>query len=176
MMSASAHNGDVLKIRISRLSEGTHEYKFRSNPAELGLGENFKSDVEVDVRLDKAARQIYLRSDIRTSGRFECDRCLDEFGLSLSTKFNMMYVYDDLDTKRYPADEVQVLKPDTVEIDITDDVRQMIELSVPLKLLCAEECKGLCPRCGANWNHASCSCTGEEIDERWTKLKRAMKN
>jgi uncharacterized protein len=175
-MKTAANNSDLLKIRISRLSDGTHEYHFTSNPGEIGLEDNFKNSVTVDVRLDKASRQMYLRSDIRTSGSFQCDRCLEVFDQELSTHFNMMYVYDELDTKQFPADEVHVLSPDTVSIDIAEDVRQMVELSVPLKLLCREDCKGLCPRCGTNWNHESCTCAEEKGDSRWTKLKDVINN
>ena len=175
-MVPGMNNGDDMKIRISRLSEGLHEYHFSSDPSEIGLENNFKKAVEVDVTLDKASRQMYLKSDIRSSGLFQCDRCLAELEQFVSCHFNMFYVYDELDTGSHPADEVQVISPDTVYIDLTEDVRQMVTLAVPLKLLCKDDCKGLCPRCGTNWNHQSCSCNAEVDDSRWEGLRDAINN
>jgi uncharacterized protein len=57
-------------------------------------------------------------------------------------------------------------------IDLADDVRQTVVLAVPLKLLCKEECKGLCPRCGADLNKELCICPPEALDARWETLRR----
>ncbi len=157
-MKRILHSGELLKIRISQLANGLHQYHFSSNSSEIGLESNFKKAVLVDVSLDKATRQIYLKSDVVTSGFFQCDRCLDEFEQNVSSHFNMFYVYDELDSGRFPADEVQVISLDTLYIDLTEDVRQVVMLAIPLKLLCKEDCKGLCPQCGTNWNHRQCTC------------------
>jgi len=73
-------------------------------------------------------------------------------------------------------EEVQYLSPDTNIIDLGEDVRQFLILSLPLKILCREDCAGLCPVCGANRNRSSCSCTTEEGDPRWAELKRFLGN
>ena len=82
----------------------------------------------------------------------------------------MFYVFDDLEKEKYLEDEVQVLAPNTVHIDISDDIRQMILLSIPLKLLCNEDCKGLCPKCGKNRNNEQCDCREDQADPRWQGL------
>ena len=174
-MRKSESNKSELKIRISGLSSGIHEYHFSTAPADIGLDAQFSKPVEIDARLDKAARQIYLKVDIRTVGMFGCDRCLDEFERSLATGYTMFYLYDETESGRFPDDEVQIITPDTVTIDLREDVRQVLLLAVPLKLLCKEECKGLCPRCGTNWNHASCDCTQDMIDSRWSGLQNLSK-
>ena len=168
-------NKGELKIRISGLSSGIHEYHFLPSPTELGLDARFSKPVEVDAHLDKTSRQMYLKTDVRTVGMFDCDRCLDEFERPLSTRYTVFYLYDDSESGRFPDDEVQIINPDTATIDLTEDVRQMLMLAIPLKLLCTEECKGLCPRCGTNWNHASCNCTQEMIDSRWSGLQNLSK-
>ena len=48
-------------------------------------------------------------------------------------------------------------------LDLTDDVREDILLSLPLKFLCQEDCRGLCPHCGQNLNEGTCSC--QELDQ-----------
>jgi uncharacterized protein len=168
---------DEIKIRISGLSNGLHEYHFSSDPLDVGLKGSFTKPVVINAVIDKTPGQIYLKSDVTTSANFQCDRCLEEFDYEISTRCNMFYIYDELDAGKFSEDEVKVVSPDMVAIDFTDDVRQMILLAIPLKLLCREECSGLCPRCGTNWNNASCGCEqNEQTDPRWQGLQRLMKN
>jgi len=86
----------------------------------------------------------------------------------------MLYVFGGDSAEMAKADEVHVLSPDSAVIDLTEDVRQVVKISVPLKLLCTEECKGLCPRCGTNWNKSSCSCKNDAVDSRWEGLANLL--
>lgn len=157
------HN-ETIKIRVSQLSKGSHEYHFLSEPADLGLGENFKGKVQIDVVLDKTNNQFYLRAAIRSSGTFQCDRCIESFEHNLQTAYNKFYVFDELVAANYDPDEVEVINSDTQYIFLDNDIREMINLAVPLKLLCWENCKGLCPRCGTNWNYEQCACQQNSSD------------
>lgn len=169
-MNAKSMN-DTMKIRISQLPLGVHEYHFTSTPAKLGLENNFSSPVEIGVNVDKTPRQLFLKVNVTTSGTFQCDRCIEEFSLPLKNQYGVLYAYEESDTTKIPADEVRVITPDTVFIDLTDDVIEIVKLAVPLKLLCTEECKGLCPRCGKNRNYTTCDCKEEWVDSRWQGLE-----
>lgn len=160
-----------LRIRISGLSNGIHEYDFSANPSAIGLDGNFTAPVAIHIHLDKATHQIFFKADISTSGQFECDRCLEGFQQHLTTEYSMLYLYDAEAAAKYQQEEIQVITPDTVYIDPAEDIRQMVLLSVPLKLLCREECKGLCPHCGKNLNLASCTCETNTVDPRWDTLQ-----
>ena len=175
-MTNVTHNDGSMKIRISQLSRGVHEYHFSSDPATIGLEPAFRKSVLVEAVLEKTTRQLYLKADIHTTGHFQCDRCVEEFDYELSTKLNMFYVFDALETGKHHVDEVQVISPDTVHLDLTDDVRQTVTLAVPLKLLCRDECRGLCPHCGTNWNNYVCECKDEISDQRLTDLEKFLKN
>jgi len=174
-MEPQRHNGAV-RIRISQPSTGLHEYHLTSYPSDIGLESNFKKMVDIKVALDKTPRQIFLKAHIHSSGVFTCDRCVDEFEQHIENSYTMFYVYHDLDPGKYDAHEVQVISPDTAYIDLTEDIRQTIMLAVPLKLLCREECKGLCPRCGTNLNHEMCSCQVETENSHWQDLKDLLNN
>jgi uncharacterized protein len=166
-----AQAGDELKIRISQLSYGLHEYHFRADSGEIGLDSNFNRAVNVDATLDKSPRQLLLRAEVKTGGRFQCDRCLEEFEQSLSSHYSMVYVFDHADSASLPPDEMQVIGVDTPSIDLAEDVRQVVLLSVPLKLLCREDCKGLCPHCGANRNERGCDCRETNDNPQWRGLE-----
>ena len=56
-------------------------------------------------------------------------------------------------------------------LDIGEYVRTAVILELPSRFLCREECKGLCPKCGADLNAATCSCGDKEPDPRWDALK-----
>ncbi len=160
-----------MKINVSKLSEGIHEYGLTAEPAEIGLGEQFHETVHVAVMLDKSSRQIHLRARVTTTGCFLCDRCIEEFQIQLGNSYDMYYIAGESDRSLYDVDEVHVVPPDVNEIDIGEDVRQIVMLAVPQKLLCMESCAGLCPRCGRNLNRERCTCKVEEIDPRWDKLR-----
>jgi len=175
-MKSKKHGVSGIQIRISGLSNGVYEYHFSVEPRDLLLEENFRTKVEVNTHLEKTSRQLILRTKIQTSALFQCDRCLVEFQKPLSAEYSMVYVYHETEGGPYNPEEVSVISHDTVSIDLAEDVRQLIVLSVPLKLLCSEKCKGLCPHCGCDFNTQSCSCTIEEtIDPRWQGLKDLLK-
>jgi uncharacterized protein len=165
-----------MKIHVGGLSEGIHRYRFEVKASELGLGDNFSKEVAVDAVIEKTGNQLFLSASIATAGTFDCDRCTTQFEAPLSPSYTMHYISKDSDSAQYGPDEVQILLPGESLIDISEDIRQMILLSVPLKLLCRNDCAGLCPHCGRNLNLGPCACKDETIDSRWEKLRRLQSN
>jgi uncharacterized protein len=165
-----------MKINISNLSEGIHEYEFEESPFSVKLDERFSKEVFVKAELEKRRRQLFLTGHVKTSGKFVCDRCLTEFEKDLSVDYRMTYVYNRNDAGEIDQDEIIVIHPSTNEIEIDEDVRQYILISVPLKLICKENCAGLCATCGKNLNYETCTCSEDEIDPRWKKLIKSQKS
>ncbi len=165
-----------MKIQIGGMSEGIHRYRFQVASDMLQLGGQFLNDIVIDATLDKSNAQILLTASIQAAARFECDRCVSPFERALSTTYTMLYVTEGSDTDQLDPAEVQVIPAGLHVIDITEDVRQSVLLAVPLKLLCSENCKGLCPTCGQNLNTGNCSCAHEESDSRWEGLRRLRTN
>ncbi len=162
-----------MKINISNLSQGTHDYELSKSATDLGLAEDFLGDVTARVMLEKSSRQILLRAHIAANAVFHCDRCLEEFRKEITPTLQTLYVWNAADEPGKEDEEVRALPPDANMIDISADVREIVVLNVPLKLLCKEECAGLCQHCGKNLNNAAngeCDCAPNEIDPRWNKL------
>ncbi len=160
-----------MRIQIGSLSEGTHEYHFEVDAADITLGDGLVNPVKIDATLDKTGKQLFLRARIQTSGAFYCDRCTAQFDLVLTPEYRMNYVADETDAQGFDPSEVQILPPGLPIIDLADDVRQTVLLSIPLKLLCRKECRGLCPRCGKDLNSGPCGCPAGETDTRWDGLR-----
>ncbi|MEX1139794.1 MAG: DUF177 domain-containing protein [Bacteroidota bacterium] len=161
-----------LRINISKLSEGEHRYSLSTEPPDIGLDDRFDRNVEVEVLVEKANRQFLLYAETRTHGKFVCDRCLEEFPQERESEYSVVYMQsgdppDDLQQ----GHEIIYLPQDVNIIDLGEDVRQYLILSLPLKMLCKDDCAGLCPVCGTNRNTKPCSCTVDETDPRWATLK-----
>jgi uncharacterized protein len=72
------------------------------------------------------------------------------------------------------ADDIHYIAPDTKEIDITGEIRDTVLLTLPMKVLCSEDCRGLCAGCGANLNSESCRCAAPPADPRWEALRKLL--
>ena len=123
-----------MKINISNLSEGGHQYEFNEDPSSLELDERFSKPVLVKVELERRRTQLFLLGHISTTGKFVCDRCLGDFDKEVSITYRMTYVYDMSSRPRGSTEEerdrseVTVLDRGANEIDIDEDVRQYILL------------------------------------------------
>lgn len=161
-----------MKIRIAQLSEGHHSFDFVQTPAQLGVESNaiFSKQIDVHLELDRR-RHIAVVGTVRTTGHFVCDRCLDEFDRIVEDDFRMVFTSDPDFALGEEGEELVFISPNTEELDFTMDARDALLLAVPMKLLCSESCRGLCPRCGANLNRETCTCSVHETDPRWQVLK-----
>ncbi len=165
-----------LRINISRLAQGTHHWALETEPVNIGLDTRFNKTVKVQATLEKTSRQLYLQVEFTTGGLFTCDRCLDEFQKNITNKYKMVYVSSDQAAKEVDRGEIQIISLDTSFIDLGEDVRQYSILALPQKLLCQENCEGLCPTCGTNLNRTKCECQTQEIDSPWEVLKNLFEN
>ncbi len=165
-----------LTINISRLSEGAHQYDLETESKNLGLDARFVERVVVHAALEKSGRQIRLKADLRAKGEFTCDRCLDEFEQDLLTHYEIVYFTEEEIARGESDEEVQYISADTTTLDLGEDVRQFLILAVPQKILCRDDCRGLCPVCGSNRNKVDCKCAEKAMDPRWEALKKMSLN
>ncbi len=124
-------------------------------------------------------QDIRLVGDFSTSLELNCARCLDVVIRDIGKGFDLLYRPQGSDAGR---DELTVTQ---AEADIgyykgdglllEDVLREQVLLAVPIKVVCSEQCKGLCPRCGRNLNHEGCTCPEPIPDPRWTALKDIKK-
>lgn len=160
-----------MKIKISGLGDGENKYNFISSASEIGLDDDFDKEVKVDVILRKSIRQYYLDVECKAQKKSTCDRCLADFNLHIDCSFKLVYTYDQSFSDP-DLDDVKFLNFQDTEFEIDDDVRQMIMLNIPLKLLCSENCKGLCLKCGKNLNESDCGCEQDNINPKFDELKK----
>jgi uncharacterized protein len=120
-------------------------------------------------------KDIRLNGDL--SGGFElaCARCLEPVGQKLERKFDLLYRPLGADAGReelsVTAAEAEVGYYQGDGLLLEDALREQVLLAIPLKVICHEDCKGLCPHCGKNLNLEQCSCVEPVEDPRWAALK-----
>lgn len=161
-------------IKLAQLKEGTHIFEGKDDIKSIGLDEKiFFGDVFTKVIIDKRGQNYYIKIKSNVTGKFNCDRCLDKFNKSIISESKLIYTEDKtlVDSTEEEKDEIRYLRPEDTDVDLSEDIRQYLFLSVPVKMLCRDECKGLCPKCGKNLNFDKCECKKELIDPRWEKLK-----
>ena len=165
----------ILRINISKLSEGAHQHSLQVAPGEIGLDSRFTREVCVEAALENTSRQLYVQAEFKTGGVFTCDRCLEEFEREVSSRFGIVYVAEGR-AEVIEDEDMRVLSPDANYIDLDEDVRQYAILALPQKTLCTEDCAGLCPTCGTNLNRARCECRNEAVDSPLSGLQKFTKN
>lgn len=104
----------------------------------------------------------------------ECDRCLEPVAIPLKRDFDLFYMPAETHADKSGEMELQERDLDMSffydeRIDVDELVLEQIELSLPTRILCQENCQGLCSQCGTNLNFEKCNCQ-PEIDPRWQAL------
>lgn len=125
--------------------------------------------VEIDLDLTNVGLGVLVKGKVRGVLIASCTRCLDKF------EHPLIVHLEELFTKGKVGGEKEKLVIANEKIDIGPLIDQSIILGIPIKLLCQDDCKGLCPSCGQNLNKEPCVCKEIPIDIRWTKLKDYFK-
>jgi uncharacterized protein len=165
-----------MKIPILHLSDGIHHFEQTVNSRSLNFSrqEVYPNPIFLAVEINKFGKNIQCRVVIRTTAHYICDRCLEQFDKPFDVQFEMLFHVgkDDLETTE---EDVVILPVETVEVDLAERITENLVLEIPMKSLCREGCKSICPHCGANLNYEPCECGEEPIDPRWEKLKDLLK-
>jgi uncharacterized protein len=158
-----------MMIKISNLSDGIHYLTFEGDINELECKEPFAGKYLTEIKLTKLHNRIILDIDLKTQACFDCDRCGVNFIGNLQNKFQMVYLSGD-SPEDSASDNIIYLPPDADKIKLNKEFRDYAILSIPMKKLCKEDCKGLCYSCGKNLNNDSCKCEDKQVDIRWKPL------
>lgn len=165
-------------IKITGISEGTHSYRFDDSVNKLGLGNPFSGNITADIELNKSHNQVILNVDMKAAAVFECDRCTKVFEQQLGSVYKVVYFFGSEPVNSIDSNIIY-LPPDADKINIAPEMRDYAVLSIPMKRLCREDCRGLCPKCGTDLNEAECGCEKDNSENRWlplTDLKSKLNN
>ena len=155
-----------MSINIAKANQGEF-YHFKltikaNNDILSGLLAKFDSDIEVEGTFVVDNDNVYIDSNLEYSIIFQCDRCLadvkKDFSVRCMASFYML-----------GEEAVDGYYPYTNNlVDMTLPVQQEIVLNLPTRVLCSQDCKGLCSVCGKNLNEGSCDCNESQNIENYT--------
>jgi uncharacterized protein len=95
--------------------------------------------------------------------------------LPVKADFTLEYIsgseYESSGTAELTEAELSVSVFDGKALDVDEIVKEQVLLAVPTRMLCREDCKGICPECGTDRNTGECDCVTNDIDPRWAALK-----
>jgi len=134
--------------------------------------------VQGNVSLVRTNRGILVKATLNTGVEVNCSRCLNLFRAPLTLEIEEEYfpvINIESGISLSLPDEPGCFTIDEQHIlDLTEAVRQYALLAIPMKLLCRENCAGLCPTCGHDLNQGPCNCSSQEIDYRWSRLSKLL--
>jgi len=146
-------------IEVRSLNEGLNETKLIVPASALAI-EPLKEDVKVQLKLFKTGEKLTAKGDVTFVLMPECSRCLTEFRKEFTENLDVFFIpgFSESKEKGLSEDEVKTLFYGSKGIDLLPVIRDTILLSMPMKPLCSEDCKGLCFKCGKNLNEGPCGC------------------
>ncbi|MET0153397.1 MAG: DUF177 domain-containing protein [Candidatus Binatia bacterium] len=170
-----------MKIRVVDIKETEKSAAFVEDVREInealgGTGPvdyQFRGGVPVDVSFYRLGSDLFFRGRFRSEVSGTCARCLESYSFALGKEFTFV-----LKPLNAAAAEAELTEEDLSfsfyegdEVNLAPLVRETLLLALPTKPLCREDCRGLCPRCGANRNGAECGCREEWRDPRLEVLR-----
>ena len=181
-----------MQLDLTRFREAETPFARQFEPAALAAADDqfrMLGPVELVMTVRKDDDLYQLVGQIRASLELACSRCLEPFAFPVDTPFDLRYLPQHMNTAGGgEADEDEDGEAEEVggddlttafyrddQIDLAQLVREQIYLTLPMKPLHREDCKGLCPQCGANLNETTCDCQPGWEDPRLAPL-RELKN
>jgi uncharacterized protein len=128
--------------------------------------------VRVTGRLSAAGQgRFYLHAQLEGAVALECRRCLTDVRAPVAEEMHLVFAEEG---DEEAADDPDVYRFDSrePELDIRPAIREQWLLSAPSYAQCSDDCKGLCPTCGADLNTTTCECAPAAGDPRWEVLRQ----
>jgi uncharacterized protein len=131
--------------------------------------------VAVNFVLTHEDGDLHVDGRVETNIRFRCSRCTKEFSKPFSASFDLTYLpqpkWSNEDAEiELKYEEMEIAYYDGVALDVNLMILEQIELAMPMKFVCREDCRGLCYKCGADLNEGACLCKNEETESRMSVL------
>lgn len=137
---------------------------------------------EVDVEATADGTTVFVQGAVRGTIAIACSRCVTPVAVTLDERIHVTYVPvaelaptarpeagDEDEGEELASDDLDVMPYDGDHLDLSPLVREQFVLAVPYAPLCKDDCLGLCPQCGIDRNHGTCTCV-RPVDPRLVAL------
>lgn len=167
----------AMQLDVARIREPHLRVERTEDPSAFAGQDAYRVAAPVQLVLDiqKDKDKLRLRGRVRATIHVECSRCLEPLPVPVDGQFDLLYLPESA-APEGPEQELADEDVDTAYyrdgiIDLAELVREQLYLALPMKPLCREDCRGLCPLCGTNLNTSTCDCAPTWDDPRLAALK-----
>jgi|SRR5687768_14292103 uncharacterized protein len=171
-----------MQLDLTRYRQPLSQFSRTFQPddvAQAGDPYRIVAPVSLDFDIHKDKDRFRLVGETRTELELGCSRCLESFRMPVESRFDLSY----LPASEMAADEEREVQDEDLgvsyyrddQIDLDELLREQFYLALPMKPLCVETCRGLCPQCGTNLNDRACGCEAVWEDPRLAPLKALVK-
>jgi uncharacterized protein len=171
-----------MQLDLTRYRQPVSEFARAFQPEDVaGEGDAYRIVAPVDLAFEihKDKDKFRLVGTVDTELELQCSRCLEAFRLPVDAPFDLRYLPASAvstDAEREVDDEdLETSYYENDAIDLNELLREQFYLALPMKPLCQDDCRGLCPQCGTNLNTDSCDCAPVWEDPRLAPLKNLLK-
>lgn len=159
------------KLRVEEVRKKSREIGFSEPVADFSILQELEGNglcrftAPVSGLLSASAEFDHVRveGDVGTRVLLQCARCLAEFETDISARYTVYY--SRAREGEFSDPEIELAENDLLsayftgdEIDVTPELAEQLLMEIPIRPLCDERCKGLCPHCGTDLNQQSCGC------------------
>lgn len=148
---------------------------------DISIRDATDTDRKIKYRIELLARRsgetFYFNSKLRGTLSTQCHKCLKPTDFEVDTDFDLIVQRGEAgvsEDSSYTHDEYIFIPIGQQDITLDQYIYENLVINIPMRILCNEQCRGLCPECGADLNIEPCSCN-QETDPRWNAL-RSLKN
>lgn len=138
----------------------------------------FLQPVHADLTLKRVGEEVWIKGRIKTDLSFVCGRCLAPFEFAVDSKFDLVYLPEEVHEPKEELDESDLdrLFYQGRRIDVREVILEQLNLTFPPKPLCSPDCEGICAVCGRVRREGDCGCQVREPDGPLENLKSLKKD
>jgi uncharacterized protein len=130
--------------------------------------------LQIKATADLVGDEIHVLGQLSTRVESLCDRCATRFEFPVDCRFDLYYRHVSSIAREeeveISGDELEIGFYQGEGVEVTDTIREQVLLALPMKMLCAPECRGLCAGCGTNLNWGACQCADRQLDSPFARL------
>ena len=122
---------------------------------------NVKDGISYDVVLTNTGDGILATGMARFEADTTCDRCLGPAHLDVNAEISCYYLHEEPEDDVEDESDFGLIDDSDGTIDLSEAIQGGLAMEIPYVVTCTDDCKGLCPQCGANLNDGPCGCVIE---------------
>jgi len=119
---------------------------------------------------------FFFEGTLNVNMKFNCDKCLETIDYPIDVEFSEKFISKDTDMNAATYSEDDFWFFDGKSISLNPALESVIFLNIPVKVVCKDDCQGLCYVCGQNLNIETCNCDTSHYDLRFEGLRSLFKN